>query len=790
MNNKYKIKINKRIILYLLLLFIPSAIIAQDLIEAKGKVLDLEKNPLENLEVRITNLNQEIKQTYTDENGFYYFYLLPDTYTLQVLSFENIIYIESIDLKESTVLEDIKVESDIRLEGVVLVAKKPILNTTAGGFKLNVIGTNLEHKGNALDVLKYAPNVSIRNGLEILGSNSYKIIFNNKELHLTEAQKTLFLKNLKSHTIQSIEIIDRPDASMDSDVHAVIKIESNNPKGIAGGIASYVFYDRYFGNSINLDFTYTSNKLTFYSNFYNSFHKSNLLTTETNELPDYTYNIHRNNKVDREERNIVLGGDYYLDASKTIGFFYNYTKDNDNNFSSLSNYKINTSLDSNLKEIVIANELENKGTDHTLMLDYNQKLDSLGSSLSGSLNYFFNTYKTPFYQKYEKINLTETLIERNQQNTDDKKNMYALKVDWDKKYKNNSNLKTGVKYLYNKNIDSFFYYEEQNNELILNDLFSNRFNYKENNASFYTSYSFRIKKSSFMLGSRLEYKDFDFNINENLEVDNVFLNILPSVYYGYDSFYFYFTKSLNYTNYYLYNPSIKKINELEYSSGNKDLNPIKTYIFQLGYTFRNKYSATLQYGYSDNYIYTLKSNYTDGTTLSAPVNGGYLNYTRLYLSAPITFFDWWQSTNKINLGYNDFKVPQISNKSYNGWNIGFDSYHDFSLPSDIELSLGFGYNSGSTFLYMKNKESFSTELELSFPIFKNAFLDFSVDDIFNTEKEGYSYDFNGLRIHSVTKPHTGRTFLIGFRYHFSKGKEVHVNYKESDIQSEKDKVKK
>lgn len=777
-------------ILILILLFTTSTLLAQDLVEFKGKIIDSEKNPIESIEIRIIDVDQVIKQTYTDENGFYYFYIPSNTYTLQVLNFDSIFHTEHIDLEKSTVLKNIEITHNFTLQEVVLIANKPILNTTEDGFRLNVKGTKLEHKGNALDILKYAPNVSTRNGLEILGSNNYKIIFNNKEMHLTEAQKILFLKNLKSYRILSIEIIDRPDASVDSNIRGIIKIESENPDGISGSIASYVFYDNHIGNSNSLDVSYGSEKFMVYSSFYNALHKRNSITEESNETDDYIYKINRHSKVEREEWNIVLGGDYYLDTSKTIGFFYNYTKDNDNNFSNFSNYEVKSQLNPNLKEIIIEDNLENKGLDHTLMLDYNQDLDSLGSTLSGSLNYFFNTYKVPFHQKHEEISTIETLTERNQQNTKDEKNIYALKLDWDKKFKNNSNLKLGAKYSYNKNTDSFIYNDKVDGEWFFNDVFSNIFNYKENNAALYASHRFSIKKNTFLLGSRLEYKDFNFNIDETNNVKNNFLNILPSVLYSYNSLYFYFTKKLDYASYYNYNPTIKKQNEVNYSSGNKDLEPIKTYIFQFGYTLFNKYSITVQYGYSDNYIYTLRSNYMDGATISTPTNGGYFNYGGIYLSVPVTFFDWWQSTNKINLNYNDFYLPKISDGHYNGSSIGIDSYHTFSLPSDMDLSLDFSYNSGSNFLYVKNRESFTTNLELSIPVLKNAFLDASVDDIFNTEKEGYKYDFNGLKIHSTTKPHTGRTFLIGFRYHFSKGKEIETNYKESDIQSEKDKVKK
>lgn len=773
------------------LFFFGSFINAQELLEIKGKVLDFNKSPVENIEIILQNSEKKIvKQTFTDENGQYFLYVQPYSYNLQIKVYDSILYASTFDIERSIALKNITIDyaNIISLKEVVVKSKKSILKNTNNGFKLNIKGTKLEQKGSALDVIKYAPNVSTKNGLEILGNKNYIIIFNGKELNLNESHRLLFLESLKSDNIKSIEVIDRPDASISSEVSAVLKIQSFINDGVSATLSTSALYNDFFGNTNSVDLFYGTKKYRMYGSFYNSRKTTEFSENSTRLIDNYDYDITQNGSLDREEWNVAVGGDYYIDSLRTIGFLYDFVIDNDNNFETHSEYDVTSSTNPNLSRIVIDNLFDHKDLEHTFTLDYNQKLDSLGSYLSGSLNYFFNNYKVPFKQNYQEIyDVGNDLLERNEQNTDDKKNLYGIKLDWNKVYKK-SNLKIGVKYAYNTNTDTFNYYDNSNDELIFDNELSNKFNYDENNTAFYSSYRYNFKKSTLMLGTRFEYKEFEFDNNENIKVSNNFFNFIPTLYYKANSIYFYFTQRLNYPSYYNYNPNIVKINDTEFSRGNPELQPIKTYIAQFGYTFKKKYSLTFQYGYTGTHIYNLKSNFTDGSSISMLTNGGYRNYGRLYVNVPINLFDWWETSNKLNFNYNDFNVPRISSENYNGFGMGIESSHSFYLPKDIELSIDVNYNTESYSLYSKYIDNFSTSLHLNISVFKNGRFNISLNDVFNTLDSGYQYDFNGVSFKTNSKYNT-RALTVGFTYNFSKGKEIDESYKESDIEKEKDNIK-
>lgn len=769
--------------------FFTSVINAQILVEIKGRVLDLNDSPIENIQLILKSSEEKIvAQTFTDHNGYYYFYAKPNSYTLQIEDRESILYTSSLDIKKSTLIKDIEVNYGITaLKEVVVKGRRTIVTTIDQGFKLNVKGTKLEQKGNALDVLKYAPNVSTRNGLEILGNKNYIIVFNGKELHLDDSQRLLFLETLKSDTIKSIEVIDSPDSSNSSEIAATLKIQSHIINGLSGTALTYLINNNYFGNTNSLDLFYGTKKFRVYGSFYNSRHSTEYFENSRREIDNYKYLITKNEKLDREQWNFILGGDFYIDSLKTIGFLYDFLEDNDNNFRIHSEYDVISSTNPNLDKVIIDNLFENRGLYHTFSIDYNQQLDSLGSSLSGSLNYFFNDYKVPYKQSYQEVfYVGNSQLEKNERNSGDKKNLYGIKVDWNKVYQK-SNLKIGAKYTYNKNTDTFDYYDNINDELIFSNTLSNKFEYDENNVAFYSSYRHNFKNSTLILSTRFEFKEFDFDNNENIVVSNYFFNFIPTLHYKVNNVYFYFAKRLRYPSYYNYNPNLVKINDTEFSKGNPNLQPIQTYILQTGYTFKKKYSLTFQYGYTDTHIYNLKSNFTEGSTISMLTNGGYRNYGMLYINAPIELFDWWETNNKINFNYNDFYVPKVSSENYNGFGMGVESLHSFYLPKDISLSIEVSYYTENSFLYLKNMGNFSMNLQLNIPVFKNGRFDISLNDVFNTLDSGYRYDFNGVNFKTNSKPNT-RKFAIGFTYNFSRGKEVDESYKESDIESEKDNI--
>ena len=776
---------------FLFFFSICSYINAQDLSEIKGKVLDLNRNPIENIEIVLKDSEEKIvNQTFTDESGYYYFYVQPNSYTLQVVDYDKILYTAPIRIDNSIVLENIAVyySNITNLEEVIIKVKKPIVKNTNDGFKLNIKGTKLEQKGNALDVLKYAPNVSTRNGIEILGNKNYIIIFNGKELHLDESQRLLFLESLKSDNIKNIEVIDRPDASIPSEVAAVLKIQSFINDGVSATLSTSASHNDFLGNTNSIDLFYGTNKYRIYSSFYNSRKKTEFSENSTRLIDNYDYDINKTGRLDREEWNVVVGGDFYIDSLKTIGFLYDFIIDNDNNFETHSEYDVTSSTNPNLSKIIIDNLFEHKDLEHTFTLDYNQILDSLGSSLSGSLNYFFNKYKVPFKQDYQEIYAVGSdLFEKNEQNSNDNKNLYGIKLDWNK-VKKNSNLKIGAKYAYNTNTDTFNYNDNSDDELILNNELSNKFNYDENNTAFYSSYRYNFKKSTLILGTRFEYKEFDFDNNENLKVSNNFFNFIPTLYYKINNVYFYFTKRLRYPGYYNYNPNLVKINDTEFSRGNPDLQPIQTYILQAGYNFKKKYSLTIQYGYTETHIYNLKSNFNDGSSISMLTNGGYHNYGRLYVNVPVKLFDWWKTINKLNFNYNDFYVPRVSSEDYKGFGMGIESSHSFYLSEDIELSIDVNHNTENYSLYTSYIDNFSTGLHLKIPVFKNSRFNISLNDVFNTLHSGYQYDFNGVSFKTKSKYNT-RTLTVGFTNNLSKGKEIDESYKESDIEKEKDNIK-
>lgn len=767
------------------LLFVINISFSQELLKVDGTVLDATQIPIANLEVIINNSTGELEaQTYTDNNGYFQVYINTGKFHLQILDFDkNQLYQTFFRIKETTTLPIIVIDSEaIELNEIQVKGKKNMIKTTQEGIVLNVYGTALSEKGNAIDVLKFAPTVSTKNGIDVLGSSAYKIIFNGKELNLSQTAKLSFLQNLKSKNIKSIKIIDHPDSSSESTNNAIIKIESKIDNGFSAYFDTNISYNDFFGNSSNLDLFYGTNKFRAYTSIYNSFNKIKRNGNSQKIIDDFDYKTIENSTLNREERGFSLGADYYIDSQKTIGFLYDYVQDNDAKFKKNTYQNVSSLLYPDLNAIETHNEFEHRDKEHTFVLDYNQITDTLGSSFSGSLNYFYNSFKAPFAQRINTIYTTNSIESENSVSSIDSKNLFGAKLEWDKKFKKSA-LTTGVKYTHNHNRDDYKYFELNNGSYILNSDYSSLFYYTENEEVIYSTFKHSFKKSLLRIGGRLEYKKANYNTN-NVTWNNDFLNFTPTILYQYNNIYFYATRKLSYPSYYDFNPTINKTNDTEYSSGNQSLKPVKQDIFQIGYTFKKRYSLTLRYLYSDSFIYTGEESYLNGATISKPQNGGILNYGIAVLSIPANPTEWWEISNKLTQTYNNFYIKEISNKHHEGWGLSVASYHTFYLPKDVIVSLDLDYNTKSYSLYTEQRNNFTVDFGLSTPLFKNAKLSLNIDDVFNTSKSGSAYNFNGIYFHSRTK-NNSRSISLGFSYNFSGGRDIDEDYKQSDIEDEK-----
>ncbi len=774
------------------LLFFTLTVYCQNSYTVEGLIINKEKKPLESVVVKLIKHNDSLSKVkyyaITDKHGkFIIKNVVANDYDIQIVSLNYKDQTKQLKINDNLNLKFILEEDVKQLDEVIVKAKKKILKQTDEGIKLNVAGTKLSDFNSMSEILSLSPNISMVNGIEIVGNKNIGIIFNGVQLKLKPSQIPVFLQSIKPKTVKNIEIIDRVDASYDTKISGVIKINTVDDVGTMGTLSSGLVYNDFFGLNNDFSIYYNKSKIRLYANVYKS-DKKIKFTEEENQITGdaFFYDTNKSREFKRQERVATVGLDYKIDSLNTISVLYDFTEDNDKDFNILSATQINTpeAIDS---LIVGDTKLDHLNKVHTVSLQYNKALDSLNSYFRVSSDYVSDNFKNPYAQK-QQFYANTVFVEENltNQSYNTLHNIFGLQIDWNKNYANGTNFKAGAKYSFGNIDEDYFFINKTTTQTL-----SNVFNYNENILSAYVSYRYKFKKSTLTLGLRNEYNFNTFGNNNRFDKKTDNFNILPTLYYVYNinkknRTYFYFSKRIERPSYYQFNPSLQVSNAILQSSGNENLTPVDIYRFQTGYTYKNKYTAILRYDYRENVI-ILNSIFNDNTgiTFSQPVNSGYFHYALVYLSIPVKFFDWWESNNKVNFKYTNYFSPLFLNEDFESFYSTFDSSHTFYLPRNIYINLGFNYVAKNKYLNTTNDAVFTSNFILSMPFIKDKFrFNLSITDLFKTQRNNYLRRINN--IYSVTRSVlNSRGVYINFSYNFSSGKEIDDTLIEPIIEDEK-----
>ena len=419
------------------------------------------------------------------------------------------------------------------------------------------------------------------------------------------------------------------------------------------------------------------------------------------------------------------------------------------------------------------NYFENIDKTHTFSLQYNYKPDKKGSNLTINSDYAIDKFNLPFSSLTNYYRSNSLLkIEDITQNTKLSYDIFTTSVDYKKVLNDKNNFSIGLKYSNSSNLNILDSYESN----IFVPENSQHFDFFENIYAGYFRYSYKPGKFSYNFGIRNEFTDDKFHTNKNFSGKLNYNNLLPTATISYtinknNRLYFYLGKEISRPNFFSYDPTIFVSPPNEKSSGNENLKPIKNYKIQSGYTLKQKYSMILQYTYSvDNIVYIPRLT-DDNYIFTKPENGGFQNQLLLNLSIPIKFAKFWQSTNKINLVYRDFRLSELK-EFYKSYYTTIESNQSFTLPKDISVDVDISYTSPYRNKYNYNYDNFNCGISAAMPIFKEKVnLRLGMSDIFNTNRSKYYSDVNGIYQYNYMKYRT-RGFFLKFTFNFKSGKET------------------
>jgi len=539
--------------------------------------------------------------------------------------------------------------SEKEIQTVNLSGKKKLVERKIDRMVFNVENSIASQGTDGVEALRNTPLVKVdeANGISIVGKSNVSVMINDRIVQMSGSELLNYLRSVRSENIAKIEVITTPPAKYDAQgnsgiINIVLKKNSN--LGWSGSLTTgYVRKSRDgFTNNIGLNYQSarisSSLKLRHYDSKKNS--------TEQNEIIANKGLKSLDRRVDMPNGlGLNYSLDYKISDKSNAGIVYDFGSGHMNmDINNSSEYFTGNKQDSLLTTYA---EHRQKIPTHTLNAYYDLKLDSLGKKMSIGGNYFsnipvnnisfqttnHNTNNAENYRSYSKINYS----------------IWSGQVDFTLPYKF-ANIETGAKMAYFKNTSNLEYFRIMNGNSVLMPDGNNLFEYKEQNYAAYFSIDKKINEQwSAKAGIRYEYSVIDgYNPTSGEKNKYEYGRFFPTAYIAYkaddnNTFTANYSRRINRPFFRAINPYRWYINPYSFAKGNPYLKPSYNDNIELGYSYKNKLTATL-------YYQQVKDSYSQLVTFNNGIK--IIDYANM--------FD--QTNYGVNLGYNDilFKFWEVS----------------------------------------------------------------------------------------------------------------------------------
>jgi hypothetical protein len=734
--------------------------------EIHGIIKDAIEKPIQFANVLLLKSKDSslVKGMISDATGKYSFenirngkYLISATYTGMSQVFSQLFEITP-DKKEISIGIIYLKNSDVKLKGVTVAAKKPMFEQKIDRMVINVKNSITDAGGTALDVLEKSPGVSVNrqnNTIAVNGKNGVVVMINGKISYMPVDALVQLLAGISAGNIEKIELITTPPAKYDAEGNAgyINIVLINNPN--AGANGSY-FLTAGYGNKelggAGINFNYRTSKINLYGNYSFDYNHSIQTGTGFTQLTKQGNIITNTSFSDRDAirqiHNIRLGIDYQVDSATIIGALIS-GYDNHWKMTAINGATVrqNNMLDTTIN--TIDNEINHW---QNVMANLNlQHTFKPGKVLYFDANYIYykdnnpNAYSNVYYK-----GSNEYLF--NQDITSGKItpiNIKVLSTDYTTPLGEKITMEAGAKISLSKFTNNVSVQNLQQGTWITDSSLSANYLLKENIGAAYTSFTMNLSsKITMKAGLRYEYTTSNLGTTEIANIVNrKYGELFPT---------FYISKKMNDDNSvnFSYSRRITRptFNDLApftvffdpktFFTGNPALQPAIANSVQASYIFKN-YIFSLSYTHENNTIESFQTQRIDTVNnmlyLSSE-NFKYEQYVTISFSLPFTVTKWWSMQNNINGNWR--QVNTIYNNSavqLAVFDYDINSIQHFALPKDFSIELTAFYSSASYFGTDKLKPIYQVDAGLQKKFSnKKDILRFTANDMFNS---GTSYRF-------------------------------------------------
>ncbi|MEO6667934.1 MAG: TonB-dependent receptor [Ferruginibacter sp.] len=693
------------------------------------------------------------------------------------------------------------------LTGVTVTATKPFIEQKLDRMIVNVDASPSNAGATALEVLEKSPGVSVDNdgNISLKGKQGVIIMMDGKPTYLSGADLANVLRNLPASALDQIEIMTNPSAKYDAAGNSGIiniKTKKSKSKGSNGSISVGNTSSLFRANgkeellwkpTVTVNYNYKKNKVNLFGNFvYNYREGRGALDIVSRYYRDgkqidslsnikTLFNFRNNNYT------LKLGMDYTPNKKTTYGVVLNgflfagrprpttfttFTDLQGNAFSKLNSVTTNKLSFNNVSgNFNYKHTFDSTGKEITLDLDYARYDNSSKQLLSTG---FFNGSDVQTADSMFLRGHLPSIIE-----------IYSLKSDYAKPFKNGLKIEAGIKSSYVKS-DNLVEYERNFGSNWIPDSRNNHFLYKENINAAYLNASKKFKKLDIQTGLRLENTNTKgVQSTDNSVVKRSYVSLFPSVFLSYtinpkNSLTVSASRRLQRPNYQDLNPFTFFLDSLSYRQGNPYLTPQFSYNYELTHSFSGKLNSTLNYTKTTDVISNiiLRKRGSNNEIIGFLTSDNIASYTNmgLAMSAPLKVNKWWNVNLYGNVYRNHYKGTYISNETSTPEVVDLDlSFTSFTVNINNNFTIGKGWSAEISGWYRyKTIEQLSLAYpmaQMNFGLAKNNLLKgrgslrLTARDPFNWQKYKALTKYGTVDI-SITNRWDNRQYGINFTYRF------------------------
>lgn len=783
--------------LYVLLLVIPffNFSFSQKDIKVQGTVVEEGTNiPLEYATITFKSKTDATALTggITDQKGKFSVDVVSGVYdiTVEYISYKTKNYYDK-SITESINLGTVSLGLDIEsLDEVEIVAERTSVEIKLDKKVYN-IGKDLTTAGGTVsDALNNVPSVSvdIEGGISLRGNENVRILINGKPSALAGFGDGNILSQLPAEAIERVEVITSPSARYDAEGTAGILNIILRQKKTLGFNGSF---NLTAGNPDNLGLSATLNYRTEKFNIFSTL-GWRYFDAPRNNFNDITYfdrivdgdirepqfrRIIEDQEVERLNRNYNanFGMEYFIDESSSItgSIFYRLGSDADLSLNESERFNDGGLL---IEETLRREKETEQDNSYQIALNYVKQFgEDADHKLTADVQFAIDAEEgfTFLNEDYITTNQTDPEpIQIEQETTQEDQKEYLIQADYVLPFGEDSRFEAGYRGTFENEITDYQLEQEDivNGNLVVNDIFTNVFDYDQNVNALYTQYGTKLNKFSFLLGLRLEHTQLKGKINSKLtneeligafgfpidtNFDNNYLGLFPTVNLIYnlkgsdsdneESITLGYNRRINRPRGWFINPFPSRSSRTNIFQGNPNLEPAFSSTFDLGYLKRwEKFTLTTSIYYQhendsfERVIENTGQQTTDGIDIirTIPINLSTNKRTGAELGFLYNPEKWLRLNSSFNLFQFDtdgeFNGEDYSAKN-TSWFARFSS--KVTLPWKIDWQTNANYRGALQDAQSDNEGILSIDLALSKEIWDNkGTLSLNVRDLLNSRR--------------------------------------------------------